>query len=599
MAADRTWTFTVVPKPPILVITSAGRPFSNYASQILETEGLAESTSLDLSLVTSSVLSGFDTVVLGDASLTSTQATMFSTWVILGGNLIALRPDKDLASLLGLTDLNTTLSNAYMKVNTAAGTPGAGITGDTMQFHGAADRYALNGATAVASLYSNATTATTAPAVTLRSVGINGGQAAAFTYDLGRSVVYTRQGNPAWAGQDRDGVFPPRPNDLFFGAKSGDIQPDWVDLNKVAIPQADEQQRLLANLVTLMGADRKPVPRLWYFPHGYKSAVVMTGDDHSLGGTAGRFDQYIAASPAGCSKADWECIRSTSYVYPDSPLTAAQAQSYTAQGFEVALHVAPPALNFLGCAEWTPTTLPGIFDTQLAQWRLEYNTIPRPSTQRMHCVVWDDWATQPKVELANGIRLDTNYYYYPNTWMATKPGFMTGSGMPMRFADTDGTPIDVYQAATDITDESGQVEPSNINALLDNAVGANGYYGAFVANIHTDFAASAESDAIVASAKARGVPVISAKQLLDWTDGREDSSLDTFTWASNTLGFKVKEDAQANGLTAMVPMSSGTRTLQSITLNGSVSVPFTTRTIKGISYAFFDAATGTYAAKYV
>ena len=29
----------------------------------------------------------------------------------------------------------------------------------------------------------------------------------------------------------------------------GDIQPDWIDLNKVAIPQADEQQRLLANLI--------------------------------------------------------------------------------------------------------------------------------------------------------------------------------------------------------------------------------------------------------------------------------------------------------------------------------------------------------------
>ncbi len=40
--------------------------------------------------------------------------------------------------------------------------------------------------------------------MTLRSVGSNGGHAAAFTYDLARSVVYTRQGNPAWAGQERD-----------------------------------------------------------------------------------------------------------------------------------------------------------------------------------------------------------------------------------------------------------------------------------------------------------------------------------------------------------------------------------------------------------
>ena len=69
-----------------------------------------------------------------------------------------------------------------------------------MQFHGTADRYTLDGATAVATLYSTATTATANPAVTVRSVGSDGGQAAAFTYDLARSVVYTRQGNPAWVG---------------------------------------------------------------------------------------------------------------------------------------------------------------------------------------------------------------------------------------------------------------------------------------------------------------------------------------------------------------------------------------------------------------
>ena len=87
-----------------------------------------------------------------------------------------------------------------------------------MQFHGTADRYTLNGATAVATLYSTATTATANPAVTLRTVGTNGGQAAAFTYDLARSVVYTRQGNPAWAGQERDGIAPIRSDDSSSAA---------------------------------------------------------------------------------------------------------------------------------------------------------------------------------------------------------------------------------------------------------------------------------------------------------------------------------------------------------------------------------------------
>ncbi len=41
---------------------------------------------------------------------------------------------------------------------------------------------------------------------------------------------------------------------------------DWVNLGKVAIPQADEQQRLLANLIQIMNRDKKPLPRFWYFP---------------------------------------------------------------------------------------------------------------------------------------------------------------------------------------------------------------------------------------------------------------------------------------------------------------------------------------------
>ncbi len=95
---------------------------------------------------------------------------------------------------------------------------------------------------------------------------------------------------------------------------------------------------------------------------------------------------------------------------------------------------------------------------------------PSP-TERHHCITWSDWATAPKTELTFGIRLDTNYYYWPPAWVQDRPGMFTGSGMPMRFADLDGTMIDVYQVATQMTDESGQSYPFTIDALLDNALG--------------------------------------------------------------------------------------------------------------------------------
>ena len=347
LAADVTWTFTTQATPPppptegsggpILVIASPANPFSRYYAEILRAEGLNAFTVLDLSAVDATVLAGYDVAILGQMSLTPPQVTMLTTWVTGGGNLIAMRPDKQLAGLLGLTDAASTLSEAYLLVSTGVA-PGLGIVGQTMQFHGTADRYTLAAATAVARLYSSATTATTNPAVTLRTVG--SGEAAAFAFDLARSIVYTRQGNPAWAGNERDGVAPVRSDDMFYGAKAGDVQPDWVNLGKVAIPQADEQQRLLANLILKMNADRKPLPRFWYFPRGEKAVVVMAADNH---GSAERRGP-VPGRPGGRARpaarvADWECIRSTVYLYTSALPSDSTAKQWEDAGFEVGLHV--------------------------------------------------------------------------------------------------------------------------------------------------------------------------------------------------------------------------------------------------------------------
>ena len=78
--------------------------------------------------------------------LTTSQVTMLSDWVNAGGNLIAMRPDKKLAGLLGLTAQASTMSNAYLLVDTSGG-PGVGIVDQSIQFHGTADLYTLSGAT--------------------------------------------------------------------------------------------------------------------------------------------------------------------------------------------------------------------------------------------------------------------------------------------------------------------------------------------------------------------------------------------------------------------------------------------------------------------
>jgi len=582
------------PGGPVLVVADSGDPFGRYDAEILRAEGLNEFAVTDKANLNAATLGAYQVVVLAHTtSLSPAQVTTLNDWVQGGGNLIAMRPDKQLAGLLGLADTGGTLSEGYLKVDTGSG-PGAGITGATMQFHGTADRYALNGATSIAALYSNATTATANPAVTLRSVGTHGGQAAAFTYDLAQSVVYTRQGNPAWAGQERDGQAPIRSDDMFFG---GAGQTDWVNLDKVAIPQADEQQRLLANLITQMNLDRAPLPRFWYLPDGGKAAVVLTGDDHGNGGTVGQFNTYQAASPVGCSVADWKCVRSTSYVYPGTPLTNAQVANFQNAGFEIGLHLhvtgsANDCNNFTSFA-----SLDADFTDQLQAFAAPWPSVAAPVTSRTHCIVYSDWSTEPSVELSHGIRLDANYYYWPDTWVQDRPGFFTGSGFPMRFADENGSPIDVYQAATQLTDESGQTIPTEIKALLDKALGPEGYYGVITANMHTDLNDSPGADAIVAEATSRGVPVISAKQLLTWIDGREGSSFQSVSYSANKLTFSVSPGSGARNLQAMIPTHTTKGALISLTRAGG-TVPTTIRTVKGIEYAFFSAVGGSYVATY-
>jgi len=611
LASDVTWSFTTAPPAisplagaggPILVVASSSNRFSQYYAEILRAEGLNEFSVADLANVDASLLASYDVVILGELPLTAAQVTTFADWVSAGGNLIAMRPDKQLATLLGLSDGGGTLSNAYMLIDTTK-EPGTGLVAQSIQFHGAADQYLPVEASVVATLFTDATHASAYPAVTLRTSGIGTGSAAAFSYDLARSVVYTRQGNPAWSAQERDGSAPIRPDDLFFGAKAGDFQPDWVDLSKVAIPQADEQQRLLANLILLLNRNRKPLPRLWYLPRGVKAAVVMTGDDHGNNGTTGRFDIYLGNSPAGCNVENWECVRSTSYIYPSTPMSAAQVSNYTSLGFEVAAHLWMSGLSggsespSLVCNNFTSASIAADYTRQIGLFGSLFPAAMPVRTNRTHCLVWSDFDTQASVAASNGIRLDTNYYYWPNTWILDRPGVFTGSGLPMRFAKADGTLVDTYQAPTQMTDESGQTYPKNVDTLLDNALGTTGYYGTFVANMHTDNATHAGSQAIVASAQSRGVPIVSAAQMLSWIDGRNSSAFGPMTWSNNVLTFSVTPGTGANGLRIMVPTQSGTLHLTAISLNGS-PVTYSVQTIKGVSYAFVAAAVGQYQATY-
>ena len=609
LASNVSFSFTTAPNPasgtagggPILVITSTSNAFSSYYPEILRAEGFNEFSTVDISSVTATMLSSYSVVLLSQMSLTSPQVTTITNWVTNGGNLIAFRPDAQLATLLGLSAPSGTLSNAYLDINTTTG-PGVGITGTTMQYHGTADSYSVNGATVVATLYSNSTASTSNPAVTVRNVGTHGGQAAAFTFDLAQSVIETRQGNPAWSGQERDGLAVTRPDDLFFGNSASDPEPNWVDLSKIQIPQADEEQRLLGNMITQMEADVMPLPKLWYLPNGADAVIVMTGDDHdeiySQRNTSNAFNYYLSQGSSG-----GQPILASSYMFTGS-ITDAQAAQYAAQGFEVALHTEVEDSSG-NATNWTSMAqLASIYGTETAAFEAAYPSLAAPRTNRMHGVVWSDYDSLPQVEYANGVRLDTTYYYWPGNWTGNNPGFFTGSGLPQLYATASGQVIDVFQAATQLTDENSAAQWSQwLNTLLGNATGPQGYYGAFTVNAHADtplLPADFVPQQIIAAARQYNVPIITADELLNFEDGRDGSYFSNLSWnaSASTMSFSMSLADQASGLKGMLPLLSNSgKAISSITLNGS-AVPFTVQTIKGIAYAFFNAGAGNFVAQY-
>ncbi len=347
----------------------------------------------------------------------------------------------DSSLLAGIGYATSTDGRVWTRVTGSANggilNPAAGLTTQTLQIHGPSSRYTLApGAVTLATLYSNATTATPYPAV----VSPVSGQTVAFTYDLARNVVYTRQGNPANGDVDVDGDGVLRTIDMFQG--SGGTT--WVDRDRIPVPQADEQQRLLARLVKMMLTD--PVPQLWYFPDQAKTMLVLTGDAHanpssayttlinSVNGYGGNITIYISIGNA---------------------VSNAFMQAARGQGHEFGLH---PYWN-------RPDNYPPYNITNLNEgytatklfWTTAGYSSTWSRTVRHHQVHWRGWTDAAQTAVNHGLVLDTNFYHWgawikkpDNTW---PQGYITGSGQPMKFMTANGTILPYYQQLTQLVDE--------------------------------------------------------------------------------------------------------------------------------------------------
>ncbi len=572
--------------PPILLVvnSAAANKFGIYLGEILRAEGLNAYEVKQLSVLTAGDLAAHDVTILAETPLTASQAALFSTHVAGGGKLIAMRPDAQIAGLFGLSAPSGTYSDPYVQIDATAllgaERPGEGLPTATLQTHGTAGRYTLNGGVQIARLYSNASTATVFPAV----AGSATGRTAAFAYDLAMSVVYTRQGNPASANIDRDGDGVIRAIDLFQRIGSG---PTWVDRDRMPIPQADVQQRLFARLVQQLAAQSKPLPQLWYFPGAAKTLIIPTGDAHA-NPTSYYQNQINSLAPYGG--------KMTFYLSPAADPAPASLATWATQGHDFSIH---PYVN---------TSFPNGYGQTISWFQSYYQRNPSRSV-RNHQTAWSGWTDAATVAAQSGFALDANFYTWgtwlkkpDNTWAS---GYVTGSGRPMKFISSQGTLIPVYQQLTQLVDEylfpvdgMQNLTSSQAFAISKQMIDASqaGDYAALMTQFHVDyFSGPVETwaQATLAYAQNLGVPIWTSAQWLNFIETRDNAAFNNVVWnaGAGRLDFNLSAGTSTPSLSFMLPLQSSSGALSSVLVDG-LPVAFTTFTVSGRNQALVSVAAG-------
>ncbi|WP_318346926.1 Rossmann-fold NAD(P)-binding domain-containing protein [Aquipluma nitroreducens] len=576
---------------PILVLTSDNGS-DEYTGEILRAEGFNEFRTDKLSdaKVTLDYLSGFYIVILTEMPLTEQHVEMLDTYVKKGGNLLAFRPDKRISNIFGMTDMGASVSEGYIAIDLNSAL-GKGITNESIQFHGTADKYELSGAKTIADLFIDAHTKSGSPAVVTNNYGK--GHAIAFTYNLPKNIIFTRQGNPEYAGIEKDGIVGLRGMDLFTDG--------WIDTSKNTLNQADEHMHLLSKCLDYLSVDSRPLPRFWYFPDTLKCLAVLDNDGED--NTEADFEpQFEDVDSMGA--------KMTIYIYALDKVSKAWVDKWVAKGHEIAAH--PNDTEEAENPTWN--RMDSILGDIKGQIASKYGLTIRTNVN--HWFVWcgrnadgsQNFAAEAILEAKHGIEMDANYAFYdiksnqPEHYLGslgTNQGNYIGSGLVMKYADAEGKIVNVYQRYTAVYDqqynESKDPEGffNSFKGLMDRSLN-NDIYSIISIKSHNNeyYFSKKPLMKMLAYANEKGIPVWTALNLLNFLKMKDEASFSNLVWSDNHLSFSLNSSLKhSNGLTFIVPAMSGGLNVKTITTDG-VETPIILKSVKGSEYAFVTVTGG-------
>ena len=515
--------------------------YSRYLAELLRLEGFADFGEAELGAVDAAILSGQDLVVLPRLTTTVAQAEMLGDYVAAGGRLLAFLPDFLLLQKTGLRPTFRGVDAGYLHLDAsqpvlaglcaepvqvvvpAVGWAPAGDAETGRPAYGAAriepePGWAMTeGAqvTVLAELRDGRDAARSNPIPAVVRAGVGKGEAVLFAYDLPHAVARLRQGNPAHADlclAGLDGIY--RAGELFVGQ---------LDPQQTALPQADVQTALLARLIETLA----PRPRIWYYPQAdQRSVLVMTSDDDWA--TVEQFEALVE----GLRRREGTC---SFFIVPGTNVPEELMARWEQAGHAFSVHPAHEADHRPPTApkELQPVFMPGMLRDNVERHRREHGRPVR--TVRNHCVRWLGYVEAARVLAELGVGMDCNYF---GSCQPFSLGHMCGSGRPLRFVDTDGTIVGCFQQPTSWSEECLLSELGfSLDLGVDRALAettaiirraAREFYTPVTVNSHPAGFATYSRPLIEGNwdtARAEGMPILSADEWLRWTDARDGMRL--------------------------------------------------------------------------
>jgi hypothetical protein len=183
--------------------------------------------------------------------------------------------------------------------------------------------------------------------------------------------------------------------------------------------------------------------------------------------------------------------------------------------------------------------------------------------------------------------------------MGTNQGNYTGSGLVMKFADGQGSVINIYQQLNNVYDQQYMENKDQegflhcFQGLMDRSMN-NERYSFICVKAHNAeyFFSKIPLMKMLDYANSKRIPVWTEQKLLDFLKMKEEAGFRDIEWSNGLLSFSVNSSIANNSeLTCMLPYDYNGKKIDEIAVNG-IRHSYIVRSIKGFKYALLPIRPG-------